>query len=133
MNDNQFDDDLDLEEEEDKIKKEISKREKDTDRAIRVRLQKILRKNADQLLLDDKQFLKARASYLTKSEREDYADVINADYSPEGQEAESAPGEPKLEDLTRPELDEKARELGIDKPEELPNKKAVIEAIQHNQ
>ena len=130
---NDFNDDLDLEQEEDKIKLEIAQRERDTDRRIKSRLNKILRKNENQLLFDDKQFLKARASYLTKGQREEYADIINADYSGQASEEPKVPGEPKLEDLSREELDAKASELGIDKPEELPNKKAVIEAIKNNQ
>lgn len=127
-----FNEDTDLEAEEDKIKLEIAKREKDTDREIRTRLQTILRKNEDQLLLEDKKFLKARASYLSKAQREEYANVISASYYNEtGVPQAVVP--PALEDLTRPELDDKARALGVEKPEELPNKKAVIEAIKHNQ
>ncbi len=130
---NQFDDELDLEQEEDKIKLEIARRQQTTEKQIVTRLRKILRKNEDQLLLDDKKFLKARASYLSKGQREEYADIIAADYSGQASQEPTVPAEPKLEDLTRPQLDEKARELGIEKPEELPNKGAVIEAIKHNQ
>lgn len=133
MNNDQFNEDIDPELEEDKMKLEIDNRAKGVDRLVRQRLNGILRKNEDQLLLDDKKFLKARASYLTKAQREEYADIINADYSEGAELAPQEPAEPKLEDLTRPELDEKARVLGVEKPEELPNKKAVIEAIRHNQ
>lgn len=134
---NQFDDDeLDLEEEQDKMKLEIARREKDTMRVVAIRLRKILRKNEDQLTLEDKKFLKARASYLTKGQREEYAHIINADYS--GQKSEEAqvpkePETPKLEKMTRPDLEAMARDLGIGAPEELPNKDALIAEIKKYQ
>lgn len=41
--------------------------------------------------------------------------------------------EAQLEKHSRPELDEMARELGVDEPEKLPNKAAVITAIEAKQ
>lgn len=133
---NQFEEDQDLEQEEDKIKLEIAKRERDTDRAVRQRLQKILRKNEDQLLLEDKKFLKARASYLSKGQREEYADIINADYSKDKVEEPQAPQEPeapKLEKMNRTDLEKMASDLGIGAPDQFPNKDALIAEIRKYQ
>lgn len=131
-----FDDEMDLEEEQDKMKVEIQTRENDTMRKVAKRLKKILRKNEDQLTLDDKKFLKARASYLSKGQREEYAEIIKADYSKQkGDEKPEAsePEEKPLEKRTRDELNAMALELGIGAPEELPNKDAVIEEIKKYQ
>lgn len=127
---NQFDDELDQDVEEDKMKLEIAKREKETHKLIVRRLRKILEKAQTSLTIDDKKFLKARASYLSKSEREEYADVIAADYSDHPPVDETvALAEPKLEDLSRTALEARAKELGIGEPEAFPNKKALIEEI----
>jgi len=131
MNNNQFDEEFDLEEEQDKMKLKIGQRERDANRAIRIRLHKIMRKEEGQLLLEDKKFLKARASYLTKGQREEYAKIIKANYYIPEKGAE--PVEPQLEDLTRIELDKKALELGIEEPHKLKNIASVVEAIKEAQ
>lgn len=122
-----FNEDIDPEQEVDKIKVEIDKREHDTDKKIRKVLDVILRKNLESILPEEKAFLKARQSYLTKAQREEYADIINANYS------NNVPVVPKLEDETRSTLEKKALELGIKDPDKLPNKNAVIEAIRKAQ
>lgn len=122
-----FNEDIDPEQEVDKIKVEIEKRERDTDRKIRKVLDGILRKNLENILPEEKAFLKARQSYLTKGQREEYAEIINGNYSG------VAPVAPKLEDQTRATLEKQALELGIKDPDKLPNKNAVIEAIRKAQ
>ena len=127
---NQFDDELDQDVEEDKIKLEIAKREKETHKLVSRRLRKILEKAMASLTIDDKKFLKARASYLSKAEREEYAEIISADYSDHAPVDETvALAEPKLEDLSRPALEARAKELGIGESEAFPNKKVLIEEI----
>lgn len=99
----------------------IERRRVETEKAIFYRLKKILAKSPAQLNDDERKFLKARVSYLTKAEKEEWDEVLNETT------------EPQLEELTRKELDAQARELGIDNPEELPNKTEVIEAIRRLQ
>lgn len=103
--------------------REIDKRRFETDKEINDTLNKIVRKGPKGLTLDDKRFLQARRSYLSRVDFEEFEEVINEKLPrPDGQnEAE--------EELTRIELDTKARELGIEDPEKLPNKKAVQDAI----
>lgn len=127
------DDDLDLETEQDKNKLAISKRENDTEKAIARRFRDIFKKDISQLVLDDKKFIKARASYLSKAEREEYADIINADYSGQTTDEPQKPSEPKLETLNREQLEAKATALGIGDPASFPNRKSLIEAIQKYQ
>ena len=76
---------------------------------------KILEKRPEALTDPEKGFLRARRSYLNKSQVDEYKDVL---------EAKTVVVEP-----TRKELDSKAIELGIENPEKLPNKQAVIDAI----
>ncbi len=103
----------------DLIALEIEKHRKDAEEAIMRILRKITQKDPSILTFEEKGFLKARQSYLTAGQREEYASVLKENYT----------GEPPLEELTREELDAKALALGIESPEALPNKKAVIEAI----
>lgn len=65
----------------------------------------------------DKDFLRARRSYLTKAELAEHDEIINEKT------------EPALEDLTRSELDQKGYDLGIEDPEGYPNKTELIAAI----
>jgi hypothetical protein len=60
---------------------------------------------------------------------------FDATYRPQGfvpVDAEDATGDetPNLEKLTRDELNARATEAGVDSPESLPNKAAVVEAIE---
>ena len=129
MNDFNYEDDLDGEQSEDKNAIIIAKRQKETEQKIGKRLRAITRKNPNQLSTDDKQFLKARASYLTKADREAFADVINASYVPEDEVKEEVP----LIKLTRPILEAKAAELGIENPDDAdiyPNKQSLVDAIE---
>lgn len=131
MNDYNYDDDLDAEQQEDRNAVAIAKRQKETDQKIQKRLHTITRKNVEQLSADDKAFLKARASYLSRADREVYADIIAADYS--GQPVESK--EPKLVEkplkkMNRSELEVKALELGLDNLEQYQTNQELIDAIQ---
>lgn len=113
--------DEELIQEDDKMAVEIEKRRIETEKKIYFALKNILRKPIANLTVDDKKFLKARKSYLTKAELQEYDEVLN-------ERVEGSP-EPKLEDLTRTQLEEKALALGIAEPEKLANKAAIIEAI----
>jgi len=130
---NNYDEDLDLELEEDKIKVAISKRETATEKKIMKRLSSIVRKSPSLLTLDDKKFLKARASYLTKADRVEYADIIEADYSKvtddEGANITGESEEVLNEKMSRGELEAKALALGLENLEQYPNKKSLIDAI----
>lgn len=131
---NQFENfDLDeLEEEEDKEKLAIATRFKKTEQSIAKRFRSIFRKNLEQLTLEDKKYLKARSFYMTKGQREEYTDVLAADYS-SGKEVQAAPAAPKLETLKREVLEAMASDLGIENPQDLPNRDAIIEAIKKAQ
>lgn len=64
-------------------------------------------------------------------------ETFNADIPPAQEARLLARGQillaESLDNKTRPELDTLARELGVDDPEELPNKDAVIAAINNKQ
>ena len=113
--------DEELIQEDDKMAVEIEKRRIETEKKIYFALKTILRKPIANLTVDDKKFLKARKSYLTKAELQEYDEVLN--------EKVEGSVEPKLEDLTRTQLEEKALALGIAEPEKLANKAAIVEAI----
>lgn len=115
--------DEELIQDDDKMALEIEKRRTDTEKKIYFALKKILGKSRASLTTEDKLFLKARQSYLTKAEIEEYSDILKEDVS--GQ----APTPPKFEDMTRTELEVEAHKLGIEEPEKLQNKAAIIEAI----
>lgn len=116
-----------LVQDDDKMTLEIEKRRTETEKKIYFALKAILRKNHDSLTLEDKQFLQARKSYLTKAELQEYADVLAENVF--GNAGPAPKVEKKLEDYTRPELEEMARELGVVEPDKLPNKAAVADAI----
>lgn len=52
---------------------------------------------------------------------------------PEGAQDAGPPDAQALEDLTRAELDARAQSLGIEDPERMPNKGAVIAAIREHE
>ena len=103
------------------MERDTEKRRKETLDEIMKIIHAILRKSKDQLTRDDIGFLKARSTYLSNSEREEYKDVLATDLA-------SIPAT-SIDDMTRKELDSKALSLGIDEPEKLPNRQAVIDAI----
>ena len=106
--------------ERDKEALELQKRYKKTESEIYAILNRIVRKDPDQLDIDEKKWLQARASYLTAGQRETFKNVLKEDLS-----GKVVP----LIDLSREKLLEKALELGIEEPEKLPNKKSIVEAI----
>lgn len=125
-----MDDSLDILEQQDKMALEIEKRAEETEAKVIRILNRLVRKPIETLNLEEKRFLKARASYLSKADREAYAEVINMDLS---NEAIDAPKEKELIEYTRKELDQKALDLGVENPQDLPNKQAVIDEIRKNQ
>lgn len=131
MSDYNYDDDLDAEQQEDRNAVAIAKRQKETDQKIQKRLHTITRKNVEQLSSDDKAFLQARASYLSRSDREVYADIIAGDYSGQPVEAkEPKIVEKSLKKMNRSELEVKALELGLDNLEQYETNQDLIDAIE---
>lgn len=133
MDEYNYEDDLDQEQLEDRNAKAIEARRKETDKKINKRLHVITRKNLEQLSTEEKAFLKARASYLSKADREVYADIIAADYSGQKVVNEEVEKEVPLKNLNRTLLEAKAVELGIEDPddeERFPNKQSLIDAIE---
>lgn len=104
--------------------REIDKRRVDTEKEMYDILGEITRKNPKTLTVDDKRFLQARRSYLSRGQQDEYKDILNEKLPRPDQEEEEEV------ELTRSELDEKARQLGIEEPEKLPNKAAVTAAIE---
>jgi len=68
------------------------------------KLEEILEKSPESLADTEKDFLKARRSYLTKKQQEDYADIF-------GKEEKK---KTSLEELTKAQLEEKCKEAGIE-------------------
>ncbi len=110
---------------EDAILREIEKRRKDNDDAVNKILKAILRKSKDALTREDIGFLKARVSYLSETDRENYKDVLALD---PGSVAAAS-----LDEMTRKELDTQAMEAGVADPDKLPNRQSVIDAIREAQ
>lgn len=69
---------------------------------------------------DDKAFLQARQSYLSKAEREEYGLEL----------AEDLNGTGTSEEETRAELEQRAIVAGVPHPEKLKNKKEILQAIE---
>lgn len=116
--------DLDnLEDEQDQMEKMRKQREIEVERDIAKRFRAIFRKST--LTEDDKRFLRARRSYLTKAQLQEYDDVLN--------EKQETIAEIPLIKRSREELNQMAIEAGIDNPEELPNKNEVIKAIEQSE
>jgi hypothetical protein len=77
-----------------------------------------------------------RPRYPVLGQREEYADIINADYSKDKVEEPQAPQEPeapKLEKMNRTDLEKMASDLGIGAPDQFPNKDALIAEIRKYQ
>lgn len=130
MNQNAFDPETEDIDPSDQQALEIQKRIDDNDKAVMKILRAIFKKPESLLTKDDKAFLQARVSYLTKAQREEYKTVLAEDLHQGGERAAQDDSQPRpLEQMNRVELEEKARELGIPNPEEFANKKAVLEAV----
>lgn len=134
MNDFDYQNDLDEEQSEDKMVVELRKRTEATETKIQKRLRIITRKSFEQLTIDDKQFLKARASYLSKADRDTYAEIIATEFVvlPDGKVVEATEKPVDLSKLNRPALEEMAKDLGIEDAENaelFPNKQTLIDAI----
>lgn len=102
------------------------------------RLADLLELPEESISFEDSAFLWARQGYLTKEEKERYANKLQAykeavevsAYDGDD-ENEKDPEEKPLIELKRAELDAMARDIyAIEKPEELANKLEVIKAIE---
>jgi len=121
-----FQEEQDQDLQQDKIQLKINKRIKVAEQAIYKRFKQIFQKSSDKLSEDDKAYLKARVSYLTKGQREEYSDVLET-------KSEVKPGnvgEVPLMEKSRKQLDDMARKVGVRDPETLSSKEKVIEAMQ---
>lgn len=121
-----FQEEQDQDLQQDKMQLEINKRIKVAEQAIYKRFKQIFQKSSDKLSEDDKAYLKARVSYLTKGQREEYSDVLET-------KSEVKPGnvgEVPLMEKSRKQLDDMARKVGVRDPETLSSKEKVIEAMQ---
>lgn len=108
---------------EEAMAKQISQRRIDTEKEVRDILEAIIKKNLKSLSVDDKRFLQARRSLLTRGQLDEYSEILEEKLPrPDGQDEKEV-------ELTRTELNDKARDLGIEDPDKLPNKDAVKEAI----
>lgn len=108
---------------------EIDKRIQANDKVVKRILADIVRKPLDNLTVEDMAFMRARQSYLSKAQREEYADILNQKEIA-SVEAEVASELDPLFELSRNQLNKKARDLGIVNSEEMKSKREVIEAIQ---
>jgi hypothetical protein len=106
----------------DKIAQEVEKHRVDTEKQINKVLRRILLKPKNILTVEEIGFLKARKSYLSETDRKEYSDLLD-----------QSTKKPTIYDLTRSELYAEALKLGIVSPEKLPNKDAVIKAIQEKE
>ena len=104
----------------DKMALEIEKRRQETESDMFKEIKRIFKKSHVGLTKEEKGFLQARVSYLTKAEREEYKAELAEDLTKNTQ---------TLDDLTRKELVAKANELGIESPEKFENKQQLIDAI----
>jgi hypothetical protein len=113
---------------------EIQKRRDDNDKEVMKILNVIMKKPVSALTREDKAFMKARQSYMSRSEIETFADVLAEDLSDvHANEPTNTPQVPTLMDLTRKELEAKALSLGIQNTSEFANKTLIIEAIEKAQ
>lgn len=94
----------------------LEQRREEAEKEIHEALNKIFRKPIRHLSDYDKAFIKARVSYLTKEQKETYAEVLKEEIKDPNKEAREAE-EKELEVLTRKELEEIATKLQI--PEDL--------------
>jgi hypothetical protein len=81
------------------------------------KLKELLQKGVPALNQEEIDFIRARRSYLTASEEEKYKEIL-----------EDKP--PVVPEPTRSELNEQAKELGIEEPEKMKSKAEVLKAIE---
>jgi len=135
-----FIDELTPEEQEDKMKLEIDERAKATEADIHKRFSQIFRKGIKSFTQDDKAFLQARRSYLTKGQAQELSAVLSEDLSKKNSKSEEKRVEAqkngdeksdfdKLMEKGRSGLNALAREAGLEDPESYPNKEKLVEAI----
>lgn len=103
---------------------EIEKRQADTLAEMHKNLEVIFSKGHEVLTRDDKGFLQARREYLSHATLEEYAAELAEDLNKDATAQDGG-----LESLTRNELNEKALQAGVETPEKLPSKQAVIDAM----
>ena len=116
--------DFDEEPQQTQAELDIQKRRDEVEKAIQRNFRAIFRKPIDQLSQYDKGFLQARRSYLTEAERKTYEKVLSEDL---------LHIEIPMEEFSRNDLNKKALDLGIEKPEDFPNKTELIAAIREAQ
>ena len=100
------------------IEKEINKRRQEVTDDIKKTFNHIFHTPKQMLTKEDIGFLQARRAYLTESEQKEYADILSVKLT-----------ELTLDDMVRKDLEAKALELGIENPDKLPNRQAIIDAI----
>lgn len=107
----------------DQMQLDIEKRRTENDTEVLKIIHAIFKKGHS-LTQEDKAFLQARVSYLSKAEYNEYETELNEDLLGNGD---------PLNDLSRNGLNAKATELGIEDPEKFPNKDSLIDAIKNAQ
>lgn len=105
---------------------EIAKRRTDVDTKVREML-KFITEKGHELTADDKKFLKARFSYLSRAQKEEYGYILNEDLSSDTntQSADSS----TLDEEMRVDLEKRARAAGVKNPERFKSKQAILDAI----
>lgn len=113
----------------------LQKRIDEADAEIETALKKILKKEQRLLTIDDKRFLQARRSYLTRSQQEDYEAVLKEKLPrPDGQP--NPEEEVLLENMVRRDLEAMATRLGIEGAEDkklFKTNNDLVEAIKAKQ
>lgn len=113
----------------------LQKRIDEADAEIETALKKILKKEQRLLTIDDKRFLQARRSYLTRSQQEDYEAVLKEKLPrPDGQP--NPEEEVLLENMVRKDLEAMATRLGIEGAEDkklFKTNNDLVEAIKAKQ
>lgn len=105
---------------------EIKKRQSDNDARVREVLDSIIERG-EHMSLEDKRFMKARFDYLTRSQKQEYAHILQEDLSSRPEEESKEKVTPEEEMIV--ELQERARAAGVKNPERFKTKKALNDAI----
>lgn len=105
---------------------EIKKRQSDNDAKVRDIINSIIERG-ENISLQDKRFLKARFDYLTRSQKQEYAYILEEDLSEKPEEESKEKVTPEEELISN--LQEKARAAGVKNPERFKTKKALNDAI----
>lgn len=110
---------------------ELQNRKDKAEEEIRTNLEKIFRKG-DKLTAQDKAYLKARRTYLSKADAEAYKDVLNEKVAP----IKDTEDEKKLEEMERKDLEKMAKQIGIEDADDkkaYKTNKALQDAIKAKQ